>query len=74
MSLVIQNAPPRLVIQVHERPVVVAGVGLRGTNGQDGLRISADSDNRMTTGADSGVFVPEWNGPEPLAYYILAKS
>ena len=35
--------------------------------------ISTDSDNRLTTGSDDGLFVPEL-AADPLAYYILAKA
>lgn len=35
--------------------------------------ISADPDNRLTTGSDDGLYVPEIV-IDPLAYYILAKA
>ena len=35
--------------------------------------ISTDPDNRLTTGSDDGLFVPEL-AADPLAYYILAKT
>jgi len=47
--------------------------GIQGTPGSS-ASISADPDNRLTTGTDSGIFSPEWSGTDPLAYYILAKS
>jgi len=35
--------------------------------------ISTDPDNRLTTGSDAGLYVPELT-TDPLAYYILAKA
>lgn len=36
--------------------------------------LSADPDNRIRAGSDQGAYVPQWEGTDPLAYYILAKS
>lgn len=36
-------------------------------------QISSDADNRLTTGSDGGLYVPEMVS-DPLAYYILAKA
>lgn len=57
---------------------VVAGAGLQGVPGPVGpagpsVSISTDPENRLTTGTDSGLFVPELVA-DPLAYYILAKA
>lgn len=46
--------------------------GLVGPPGP-GASISADPDNRLTTGSDNGLYVPEIV-IDPLAYYILAKA
>lgn len=35
--------------------------------------ISTDPDNRLTTGSDAGLYVPELT-VDPLAYYIISKS
>jgi len=35
--------------------------------------ISTDAENRLTNGADGGLFVPELT-VDPVAYYILAKA
>ncbi|MDO5289344.1 MAG: hypothetical protein Q4F13_06880 [Pseudomonadota bacterium] len=37
-------------------------------------QISADPGNRATAGADGGVYVRDDLVPDPLAYYILAKT
>ena len=37
-------------------------------------RISADALNRLTRGSDDGLYVSDDLAPDPLAYYILAKS
>ena len=37
------------------------------------LSISTDPDNRLTTGSDAGLYVPELT-VDPLAYYIISKS
>ena len=38
-----------------------------------GVSISTDPDNRLTTGSDAGLYVPEFT-VDPLAYYIISKS
>lgn len=38
-----------------------------------GVSISTDPDNRLTTGSDAGLYVPELT-VDPLAYYIISKS
>jgi hypothetical protein len=62
--VVLQDAPPE-VIEVVER-------GPKGDSGAV-ASISTDPDNRLTTGSDDGLFVPEL-AADPLAYYILAKT
>jgi len=47
--------------------------GPRGLSGDGAAAISTDPDNRLTTGTDSGLFVPEITA-DPLAYYILSKA
>lgn len=37
------------------------------------MSISTDPDNRLTTGSDAGLYVPELT-VDPLAYYIISKS
>lgn len=41
---------------------------------QGDVTISADADNRITTGSDSGLYVRDDLAPDPLAYYLLAKG
>jgi hypothetical protein len=36
--------------------------------------VSTDPDNRLTRGADDGLYVKDDLTPDPLAYYILAKA
>lgn len=61
----------------------VIAAGLRGAIGPPGLDapgadgspiISADPDNRIKRGADGGLHVLDDLTPNPLAYYILARS
>lgn len=47
-------------------------VGAPGKDGQ--TNISADTPNRLSLGSDGGLYVPDDLVPDPLAYYILAKS
>ena len=50
--------------------------GLQGPAGPPGAgaaAISTDPDNRLTTGTDNALFVPEIL-IDPLAYYILSRS
>ncbi|PJK01448.1 hypothetical protein CO615_03995 [Lysobacteraceae bacterium NML75-0749] len=37
-------------------------------------RISTDTHNRLRRGSDDGLYVPDDLTPDPLAYYILAKT
>ena len=49
--------------------------GVPGPQGKDGqTHISADTPNRLRLGSDGGLYVPDDLVPDPLAYYILAKS
>lgn len=45
-----------------------------GAPGAPGGTLSADAENRARPGNDGGLYVPEWDGTDPLAYYILARS
>jgi hypothetical protein len=36
--------------------------------------VSSDVNNRVTSGSDGGIFVPDDLATDPLAYYILAKA
>ena len=65
------------------RAQVVTLVGVQGPPGPPGPPgagaggaplISADADNRLTTGSDAGLYVRDDLVPDPLAYYILAKG
>jgi len=68
-----------LVLQPHTTTLVQAGMGLQGPPGPQGApgagaaAISTDPDNRLTTGTDNALFVPEIL-IDPLAYYILSRS
>jgi hypothetical protein len=37
-------------------------------------KVSADPNNRAVLGSDNGVYVSDDLNPDPLAYYILARS
>ena len=68
------------VIEHCERAQIVTIVGVQGPPGPPGAGaggaplISADADNRITTGSDAGLYVRDDLVPDPLAYYILAKG
>ena len=44
-----------------------------GTGGAASF-VSADPSNRLRTGTDAKLYVPDDLTPDPLAYYILAKN
>ncbi len=73
--LVSQSSNRQLVrASQPQRQVVLAGVrGRPGVDGQDGWAVSPDPDNRLE-GRGNGLFVSDTLTPDPLAYYILAKS
>lgn len=54
--------------------------GIQGPPGPPGAGsggapiISSDPNNRLTQGTDSGLYVRDDLTPDPLAYYILARS
>jgi hypothetical protein len=46
-----------------------------GEQGPPGVAsVSADPDNRLTYGTDGKLFVADTLNPDPLMYYILARS
>lgn len=53
--------PPSVTLRVNDQPGGFAVV-------------SRDPDNRLTRGSDGGLLVPDTLTPDPLAYYILARS
>lgn len=56
-----------------ETPEVM--VLVQGEQGPPGVAtVSADPDNRLTYGTDGKLFVPDTLSPDPLMYYILARS
>lgn len=88
MSVVIStrsNREGRVISVAVKKPsnLRVIAAGLRGAIGPPGLDapgaagspiISADPDNRIKRGADGGLHVLDDLTPNPLAYYILARS
>jgi hypothetical protein len=70
-STIISTGQPPTLLQVGSG--VQGPPGPRGLSGDGSAAISTDPDNRLTTGTDSGLFVPEITA-DPLAYYILAKA
>lgn len=66
---------PLTVTVTHGTAMTIAsGVqGPPGKDGRDGIgHISDNADNRLTTGPDGGLYVPELTC-DPLAIYILSK-
>ncbi len=71
---------------IVEPQIVVVEVGMPGPRGHQGEKgnkgdpgapggtLSTDPENRARAGTDGGLHVPEWEGTDPLAYYILARS
>ena len=53
------------VLTMHITPLLQVG---------GGANISADPGNRAVAGTDGGVYVRDDLVPDPLAYYILAKT
>ena len=51
---------------VESIPAIISALGSY-------MSISTDPDNRLTTGSDAGLYVPELT-VDPLAYYIISKS
>ncbi len=79
---VVQKRPGPIATR-QKAPRAVIAAGLRGPKGESGLDapgadgspiISADPDNRIKRGADGGLHVLDDLTPNPLAYYILARS
>ena len=64
-------------LEAGETVVTLISEVIQGPPGPKGdsanASISADLDNRLTTGSDNGLYVPEL-AADPLAYYILAKA
>jgi hypothetical protein len=59
-----------VTLEIPEVTVVVMG-----EQGPPGVAtISADPDNRLTYGTDGKLFVADTLNPDPLMYYILARS
>ncbi len=70
---------PSPVTILQPTVVKISVPGLQGPPGPPGppgagaAAISTDPDNRLTTGTDNALFVPEIT-IDPLAYYILSRS
>ncbi|SEI23599.1 hypothetical protein [Pseudomonas asplenii] len=54
--------------------VEVITIGGQGPPGIDAVEISSDPDNRLTLGSDRKLYVSDDLTPDPLLYYILARS
>ena len=55
-------------------PVLRGDPGPPGAGSGGAPLISADADNRLIAGSDSGLYVRDDLTPDPLAYYLLAKG
>jgi hypothetical protein len=64
-----------LAVPIHVETRIVEAI-IRGPQGPAGppAMVSADPNNRLVTGSDSGLYVPNDLTPDPLSYYILAKA
>ncbi|WP_287030064.1 hypothetical protein [Pseudomonas sp. UBA6310] len=74
---------PIVVTAPRPAPAVVVAPGTQGPPGPPGPAapgggdtplISEDPNNRLTKGADDGLYVSDDLIPDPLAFYILAKG
>ena len=76
--------PTRLVrilpigLPISTPPIVLNLAPYAGPQGPQGVSgavssISTDPDNRLTTGADGGLYLPEL-AADPLAHYLLARG
>jgi len=77
-AITILNQPQSTTLLNAGQPttLVQVGSGVQGPPGPPGAgaaAISTDPDNRLTTGSDNALFVPEIL-IDPLAYYILSRS
>lgn len=72
-----------LVVEPAQAPALIVSQGPQGPPGPPGRDapgaggapiISADPDNRLKQGVDGGLHVLDDLTPDPLAYYILARS
>lgn len=75
--VLVEGDGPSTLVVIQEAPPNTLEVVEKGPKGDSGsvteLAISTDPDNRLTTGSDNGLYVPEL-AADPLAYYILAKA
>lgn len=75
----LENVSPIGVLTVIENATPIGvlttiNTGFMGPPGATAeVSISSDPDNRLRTGSDDGLYVPELKS-DPLAYYILAKA
>lgn len=77
MNTQIESEQGLVTVMVHESgSATVTMIGIPAGPAAPGgsAVISADPGNRATQGSDGGVFVRDDLVPDPLAYYILAKS
>ena len=72
MGVALNNEQQNLHITLT--PVLRGDPGPPGAGSGGAPLISADADNRITTGSDSGLYVRDDLTPDPLAYYLLAKG
>lgn len=77
-TITILTQPQSTTLLATGQPTTLlqVGAGLQGPPGPPGAgaaSISTDPDNRLTTGTDNALFVPEIT-IDPLAYYILSKA
>lgn len=86
LAVVVESSAPRTAVAHTEQfavvvtddesgaVIVTAGAqGPPGKNGIDGAAVSRKDKNRLTNESD-GFYVSDDLTPDPLAYYILAKT
>lgn len=70
----VESSDPSTVVLTEAPEVMQVDVGTPGPPGRPGITLSTDPENRARAGADGGLYVPEWVGAAPLAYYLLERN
>ena len=68
-----RQVKPTVVAPTIKPPVAIVAAAVQGPPGV-GAKISDDAGNQLEAGTDDGLFVPEPEGADFLALYILARG
>lgn len=67
------SQPLAVIERVSEPPSIIITAGQQGPAGRDAMKVSSKPLNRINIEPD-GLYVKDDLTPDPLAYYILARS